>query len=320
MKTSPNTAVLITLSFVAVGMAFFGCNKTEDAPSATHVSKVEIDASTTKIPFTLTKWNNISVDVALNESDSLKLMFHTGAGAVALTEEAVRKCTTLQFEKSLPTKSWGGQSTSRYCEDNQLSIQGFVFDGVTIYEDVHSGRETDGKFGPGLFDGKIVEIDYEKKHLLIHDDLPGKIDEFEKFTFEDPRNNFYVEGKIAIDNRMVSNQFLIHSGYSGIAMLDDQFVAENTALKSLPVLDESQVTDSFGNVLKTQKINLPSIQLGSIAFNDVPVSIFDGAMGRQKISLVGGDLLKRLDIILDVENSSIYLRKNSLKYEEYFSG
>jgi len=101
-------------------------------------------------------------------------------------------------------------------------------------------------------------------------------------------------------------------------MLDDQYVADNPKLKSLPVVSENKVTDSMGNVLITKKIILPSLQFGAMQFTDVPVSIFDGSIGRQKMSLLGGDLLKRFDVILDIENSSVYLRKNQLQSTSYF--
>ncbi len=296
-----------------------GCTQSETKVAMPTAGKTT-DIHSDEIPFTLTKWNNLSVDATINDTDHLKLMFHTDAGSVVVTEEAAKKCNSLRFDKDVPTKSWGGESNSRFCTDNRLQIQGLSWSKVTIFEDLHSGHETDGKFGPSQFDGKIVEIDYQRNVLLIHDSLPEKASAFEKFTFEKQQDSFFVTGSINITGRDVENSFLVHSGFSGAAMLDDQFVADNESLKSLPVLNESQVKDSFGNVLKTKKIVLPSIQFGSMKFTDVPVSIFEGSIGRQKMSLIGGDMLKRFDIILDASDRAIYLRKNRLQDAKFFAG
>ena len=42
------------------------------------------------IPFRLTSSNNISVQAVLNDKDTVKLMFHTAANSVTLTEDAVK--------------------------------------------------------------------------------------------------------------------------------------------------------------------------------------------------------------------------------------
>ena len=304
----------LTMSAIIALAVLAGCSNTgEKTPEFTADAAIEI-------PFTLTKWNNIVVAATVNDTDQLNLMFHTDAGSVVVTQEAAKRCTSLEFDQDATMESWGGKSDSRFSTGNQLQIQSLSWNKVTIFEDVNSGHETDGKFGPGQFDGKIVEIDFERNVLVVHNRLPKKADQFEKFTFVEQHGSFFVKGSITIDDHQIENSFLVHSGYSGAAMLDDQFVADNAGLKSLPILSESQVTDSMGNVLKTQKIELPSMQFGSMKFSGVPVSIFNGAIGRQKISLIGGDLLKRFDMILDAANNAIYLRINSLNDEPFFQG
>lgn len=53
---------------------------------------------------------------------------------------------------------------------------------------------------------------------------------------------------------------------------------------------------------------------------NIPVGFFTGALGRQKMSIVGGDLLKRFNLIIDAERANIYLKENKLKYSEYYRG
>jgi hypothetical protein len=49
----------------------------------------------------------------------------------------------------------------------------------------------------------------------------------------------------------------------------------------------------------------------------VPVSFFEGALGRQKVSVMGGDFLKRFNIVIDADRAFIYLKTNGLSGVAY---
>jgi predicted aspartyl protease len=62
---------------------------------------------------------------------------------------------------------------------------------------------------------------------------------------------------------------------------------------------------------------LPKFTIGSVEFTDVPVSFFEGALGRQKVSVMGGDFLKRFNIVIDADRAFIYLKTNGLSGVAY---
>lgn len=88
---------------------------------------------------------------------------------------------------------------------------------------------------------------------------------------------------------------------------------DNKLSEKLIITGEKQLKDSYGNIIKVQKAILPIFSIGSINLKDVPVGFFTGAMGNQKISVIGGDILKRFQIIIDAKREFIYLKPN-----EYF--
>jgi hypothetical protein len=65
------------------------------------------------------------------------------------------------------------------------------------------------------------------------------------------------------------------------------------------------------------KAILPALKIGTVKLSNVPVGFFSGALGRQKMSVLGGDILKRFNIIIDSKREYIYLKPNKLKKEEY---
>jgi hypothetical protein len=269
------------------------------------------------IPFELTVYNNISVKAILNEKDTVRLMFHTAASAVALTKDAVKKLTTLNFEGSHNVKSWGGENESRFSERNSIQIDELKWNDVSIWEDENSGQQTDGKFGIDFFDGKIIEIDFEKKVIVLYSELPKKAKKHQKLKLTVGNDAMFLEASADVGGTIRKNQFLIHSGYYGSVLFDDTFVAENNLDGKLKIVAEKELKDSFGNVLKTKKAILPLFSIGDQKFTNIPVGFFTGAIGRQKMSVLGGDILKRFNIIIDIKAGFIYLKANSLKDMPY---
>lgn len=281
--------------------------------------KVSIEklGKTIQIPFELTEYNNLLMPVVINHKDSLKLMFHTAADAVNLTEEATKR-VQLDFSRTDSVKSWGGNdNTSRYSEDNHLQMAGLDFKQVGIWEDKNSGQHSDGKFGMNLFEGQVVVIDFEKLVLTLSHALPEDIASYSQHKLIHENGYLFIEGKSMIAGESISNKYLIHSGYAGAILYDDQFVAAHKIADKIKITHEKELKDSFGNILKTQKGTIPLFSIAEIDLADVPVGFFTGALSRQKMSILGGDLLKRFQIVIDADRNYIYLKTNKLTASSY---
>ncbi|MCF3109417.1 hypothetical protein LL912_11575 [Niabella sp. CC-SYL272] len=269
--------------------------------------------------FELTAQNNLSVPVRLNGTDSLHLMFHFAADAVTLTAETTRKITSVRFETTDSVSSWGGTgNASRFSSNNQLQIGDHTWGHLPIWEDQYSGKGTDGKFGPHLFDKKAVLIDFDKKQIAIDDRFPTE--GYKKFKLIHKYGMLFVEASLRIGGKTYLNQYLLHTGYSGDLLLDDAFVIKNHLNELLKVTDTKALKDAFGNIVKVQKAVAPQLIIGQFRFNHVPVGFFEGKLGTQQMSFMGGDLLKRFNLIIDAERQFIYLKPNTLQHTDFFKG
>jgi hypothetical protein len=271
-----------------------------------------------EIPFRLTSYNNLSVQALLNKKDTVWLMFHTASSAVTLTEDAIKKITSLQFDRTDSVKSWGGAgNTSRFSSSNTLQIGELVWEQVPVWENKNSGQGTDGKFGTDLFAGKVIEIDFERQVLVLHHHLPHKTRRYEKCRLQRDNDMLFIDAGCGTGKQVVQNRFLLHSGYAGAVLLDDRFASDNKLDQQLETIGEKQLKDSYGNVLKTKKALLPFFKIGKEQLNNVPVAFFQGAIGRQKMSVIGGDVLKRFNLVIDAPRQYIYLKPNSLQSLAY---
>jgi hypothetical protein len=271
------------------------------------------------IPFRLTNYNNLSVQAILNKTDTVNLMFHTAASAVTLTEESIKKLKSLRFEETTDSiQSWGSQSnSSRLSLENSIQIGDLTREKIPIWENINSGQYTDGKFGIDLFKDKVIEIDFDKSVIRLHTKLPRKVKKYDraKLTFRDEM--MFLEADCSIGDSSFSNTFLIHSGYAGAILFDDKFARDNNLSDRLQPVGEKILKDSYGNVVKTKQAILPSLKIQNESLINLPAGFFEGSIGRQKMSIIGGDILKRFNIVIDAKREYIYLKANKLANTEY---
>lgn len=278
--------------------------------SCTLDEKSEIEKSKNIIPFEITEANNFAVNSVINDADTVKLMFHTAVNSISIIEDAIDKIPSVNFGDTINVKSWGGSSASLFSQNNKLSFGNLEFKNEDISICKYSGHFTDGKFGYNYFENKILNIDFDKKQLIIHDTLP-KIDKsFIKSKLKIENGNMFLNLEVEIESKNYSKWVLIHSGYSKTILFDDKFVKEQKLNSILKVIDESELQDSYGNTLKTKNVEVAKIVINGFEFINQNVGIFEGKISNQTMSIMGCEILKKFNMIIDYQNQDIYLQKS----------
>ncbi|MBL7807326.1 MAG: aspartyl protease family protein [Saprospiraceae bacterium] len=266
------------------------------------------------IPFRLTAYNNLVIPALLNQQDTVRLMLHTAASDVTITEEAARGMKSLRFDGQVDSvQSWGGNAnTADFSKHNQLRIGNQLLNDITIWKNQHSGQETDGKAGLPLFEGQVIMVDFDRNQLKTSSKLPKNTNQYQKFKLEVQDDMLFLQAVCLLGSDSVSHTFLIHTGYGGAVLLDDDFVKTHQLGQRIPITGEKKLSDAYGNVLTTKKGTLPAFLLGNFKLENMPVGFFEGAIGQQSISILGSDVLKRFNWIIDADRSHIYLKPNAL--------
>lgn len=297
MRTTARRAVghLLALASCAGCLGLHGC---ASGPSP----------QPTRIPFRLTQADNISVRARVNGTEPVNLLLHTAMDSVSLTRVATARMARFEATESATVRSWGGTTTARHSTGNTLQIGDLVYRDVAITEDEQTGPGTDGKFGPNLFAGKIVEVDYDAEQIVLHAALP-KLDERWHAVPLTVRDGLpCIDCEIVVGDRTLTQSFLLHSGFHGTALLDTEFVAANALDGALATIRESVLHDSYGNEVKTRVVQVPALRLGPITMRDVPVGVFEGKVGSRRTSLLGANALKRCNFVLDTANGRLWVR------------
>ena len=289
-------------AFVAAAFLASGC--------AGRASRAVSPAATAplEIPFVLTEKNNLVIDARLDDATPLRLMLHTAASDVSLTSAATAKIASLRFADTAEIGAWGGRTDARFSAGHGLRIGAMAREGVTVWEVQDSGDGTDGKFGLDFFGERVVVVDFQRGRLRVYDALPAEAADYERLVAERTNGAWYVEAGCVVGQTTHPHRFLLHSGYSGGVLLDDAFAAAIGAREALPVVEETTLSDSFGNKIAVRKTVLPGLIFGGARLTDVPAGFFPGNLGNQRISVIGGEVIRRFDLIFDLRQNAVYAR------------
>lgn len=125
-----------------------------------------------------------------------------------------------------------------------------------MFEGLHSGHNTDGKFGPAQLSSSLLAIDFDQSKIRLLSELPTDLSQWQELSFETSHGAIFIATTVGSGDKSVEHKFMIHSGYSGFALLDDSFTSAHPFLAKLEIIDESELTDSSGSKIKTRRVAL----------------------------------------------------------------
>ncbi|WP_291099900.1 MULTISPECIES: hypothetical protein [unclassified Empedobacter] len=292
---------IFTLLFTIISITIFGQNIVKE------------------IPFRLTKYNNILVPVIINQKDTVQLMLHTGSDYITIIDDSYKKMKSISISDTLNNvTSWAGYSDMKMSKNNVIKFGNEEFSKIPIFIDKQSGHESDGKIGLKFFEGKYLEINFDENKLFVYDKAPTKLKKYTKLNSRYSQETLYIKAFPFIDKKPVETEFMIHTGFSGALMISDDFAKEYKLLEKFEIIGESKLSDAAGNVILSKKSILPDFELANQTFKNVPMSFFDSTIKIQHKNIMGGDLIKRFNLILNPEKDILYVKKSKYYKDEYF--
>ena len=171
-----------------------------------------------------------------------------------------------------------------------------------------------------MFDGKVVEIDYDKNQLIVHSKFVGHTKGYEKSAIKFIQSLFCVEATIRIDNKDYQGDFLFDTGSNLAMILDSTWMSVQNFPENLKILKRSSLSDGAGRKYETTIVVVPSLSISGFVLNNITTSKlgFKSPVGLQ-MNYFGNDLLKRFNVIIDLKNDNIYLKPNSLFAAPYLN-
>jgi hypothetical protein len=268
------------------------------------------------IPFTLGKGNKIYIKGKINNSEELDFMFDTGSDQEVISKNGLSKGVKINFSDTKNSVSIGGTTTINNSKSNQLEIGNLVWKNIPFVQ--IDGADADGIIGYNAFDNKIVEIDYDKKVLVIHNN-PFEVNEnYQKLPIIFKGNLPFIEATLSNSNKQVKGYFEFDAGSNGSLWINKDFAKDNSLYNTMKTVGESSSRGFDGKKIYNETVLLPKFSFGKYDLLNVPIDLEQPSESNNfKWGILGMDILRRYNVILDFQNDLIYLKPNSLLNEPF---
>lgn len=273
----------------------------------------------TSISFTMLTGGIMILHATLdNFKDSLNFVLDTGSGGISLDSAT---CDYLALPKKMSDKTVRGIAGMKQVEftyNHSLHLTGLTVDNLDFhindYEILTSayGIRIDGIIGYSFLRRFIVMVNYDIMTLEVF--TPG--------TFKYPRGGYLLRPQFTTlpmqpvtvrDNTLVNGKFYFDTGAGLCMLLNAEMVQDSNLLKSKKKIYPTEA-EGLGGKKAMNLTVIKEVRVGPYKFRNVPVYIFDDEFNVTAYPVLGGlignDILRRFNVILNYPEQQIYIRPN----------
>jgi hypothetical protein len=280
----------------------------------------------TSFPFRMLSGGIIILKAKLSQyPDSLTFIFDTGSGGISLDSMTA---ISLRLESILSDKTIRGIAGIRqvkFAYNQKLHLPGLTVDSLNFHINDYDvltsayGEKIDGIIGYSFINRYILKIDYDS----------SKIHVYTKGTIKYPRGGFLLRPILTSlpvvtaelrDDRDVFTRFYFDTGAGMCLLLSNDFASDSAFTRPKRKWFTTQAEGLGGKAPMKQGV-IKQVKIGPYKFRNVPTYIFDDQYNVTSYpylgGLIGNDLLRRFNIILNYEKRDIHLIPNS-HFKELF--
>ncbi|MGB8190743.1 MAG: hypothetical protein WCF67_02435 [Chitinophagaceae bacterium] len=254
------------------------------------------------IPFTLGPNNAIHLKGKINGSDTLDLIFDTGASVGVLSEEGSEKDNALRSDNK-----------------NTFEFAGIrIENSPAVFINYHGRLKADGVIGYNAFEDKVVEINYDRGILVIHASMNDVSTTYTEREIIWRGANMFIECVLHNKGKQSKGLFLFDTGSKWALSATKDFAAANQLYGVMNKTGTRRAKGVSGKTIKSTTVTLPTLMIGNLSLENVPLDLESSSNdeGLDK-NIVGNDVLKRFNVVIDYRNGYIYLQPNDLVNSAY---
>ena len=257
--------------------------------------------------------------------DSLNFVLDTGSGGISLDSTTVAELGFPISKSNRTIRGIAGLKLVDFVFNHTLHLKGLDVEHLDFhindYELLSSvyGVRIDGVIGFSFLRRYIVKLSYDDMMIEVYS--PG--------LFKYPRGGFMLHPDFSNlpmypasinDGRNVNNRFIFDTGAGLCFLLSKDFVDDSAFLKKGRAIYTTQAEGLGGKKVMSLTV-VKEIKFGPYKFKQVPVHIFDDEFNVTSYPILGGiignDLLRRFNLILNYPDQRIYIKANSHFYENF---
>ncbi|MGZ3908817.1 MAG: aspartyl protease family protein [Flavisolibacter sp.] len=257
--------------------------------------------------------------------DVLNFILDSGSGGISLDSATCDYFGLKGVPSNKTIRGIAGLRQVSFLNNHKLILPGLTIDSLNFHINDYSilaavyGERIDGIIGYSVLSRYILKIDYDS----------SRIEFWTRGALRYPRGGYLLRPLINTlpvqtlrvkDEVTINSRFLFDMGAGLNMMLTTDFIKDSGLIRKKRKFYTKQAEGLGGKVDMSMTV-IREVKLGPYRFRNVPIYIFDDQYNVTSYpflgGLIGNDLLRRFNVILNYERRDIYLMPNS-HYNEPF--
>ena len=280
----------------------------------------------TKFPFRQLSGGVILIQAKFDTiKEPFNFILDTGSGAISLDSETTAEFHIQHIPSGRTINGIAGITAVDYARNKKLSFPGLTIDSLDFYinnYDILSsvyGEKIDGIIGYSFLSKFIIKINFDSL----------KIEVYTQGSIQYPKNGYLLHPLFTAlpiqslnikDARSVTANFYMDTGAGLCFLMSKDFENDSLVLKKRrkPVAIQVQ---GLGGRKQMMLTVIKEVQIGPYKFRKVPTNILDDEFNATSYPFIGGligdDILRRFNMILNYGKREIHLLPNSHFRDEF---
>ena len=257
--------------------------------------------------------------------DTLNFILDTGSSGISLDSTTANDLGLKSTPTDRTIRGIAGIRKVSFLYDRQLHFPGLIVSHLDFHINDYSiltavyGERIDGIIGYSLLNRYIIKIDYDSMRVSF----------WTKGTIRYPKGGYLLKPSInqlvsqslrVKDDIAINSRFLYDMGAGLCLLLTKDFIRDSSFLrkKRKRYVKEGE---GLGGKIDMELTVITEVKIGPYRFRNVPVYIFEDVNNVTSYpymgGLIGNDILRRFNVILNYAQGDIHLTPNS-HYDDRF--
>jgi hypothetical protein len=254
-----------------------------------------------------------------NVKDSLNFILDTGSGGISLDSSTCAEFNIASRATDTTITGIGGVRKVNFVFNKTLNFPGLAVNHLNFHVNDYDllssvyGEKIDGIIGYSFFRRYIVKINFDSLEIEVYS--PGKVNYPKGGTTLHPIfTSLPIQYLQIKDRKKIDYNFYFDTGAGLCFLLSEKFATDSAVLlkKRKPVYTQAQGMAGRSQMRLTV---MKEVKVGPYRFRKVPTYIYNDEFNVTSFpfsgGLVGNELLKRFNIILNYGQREIHLSPNS---------
>ena len=274
------------------------------------------------VPFTINK-NIIYIYCRVNDVDSLKFLFDTGANVSVINTSSKKTPHLLTSSTSVNTGSNGTGSVD-VSDGNKFKL-GSIEKNDSSFTLIDFGTDDfDGILGTDLMKGSILQINYNNNEITFYNEDDNNInyDDYVKMKLHMVDNYPAVESVLIANGKKYKGLFGLDSGADDLLTIAAPFAKKHGLESRMKNIGSSTFQGSEGPAYEMPIVQCPTINFSGKLLYNIPVALSAATQGvdstTRMAGFFGNNFLKRFNTILDFNKGLVFFKVNKNLYFDVY--